>query len=195
MQQSGTAHFAQLYAKALFEIAKKNNNIDEIEQNFSDFISVLSENRQFNLFIDAPQIDKLKKKEIIKRLFESQFHIDFMNFLSVIIDKRRQFFIFKMYEEFTLIFDEHKGRFRIKVISAFALDDDLKKSIQHILGEKLKKEIIIDSIINKNVIGGIVLKISDVLIDGSIRKHLATLRKKLIKQKLDPKLLNFFMEQ
>lgn len=195
MAQSNVSHLALVYADAFFNIAKEKNIIEQIEEEFSQFIDIFNEREQFQLFLNAPKISLSKKLNFVTKFSEYGFSQIFINFLSVVLKKNRQFYFQDIYDNFEKFVDVEKERLRIKMITAFPIDEDTKQHIIDVLKEKTSKKVILEPLVNENIIGGIVLMIDDIHVDGSIRRDLRDIERHLKSIKIDAKLLSYLIQQ
>lgn len=175
---------SKLYAGALFEIGVQNNNLPQIEEELGFLTKLLSEEKDLMFFLNAPVVSKEKKKELIERLFSNKFSLDMICFINVLIDNDRQSAVPFIFRDLVSLIDQKNNRQRIKVISSVKLDANVLKQIESSIGNHLKKSIIIEEEIDEFILGGVIIKIDDLLIDGSLAKDLNLMRAKLIETKV-----------
>jgi F-type H+-transporting ATPase subunit delta len=175
---------AKIYAGVLLDIGVENKILPRIEEELGNVSGIFSSEKDLMLFLTAPVISKVKKKDLINRLFSDKYCPDIINFLKVLIDNDRQAIVPEIYRQFTRLTDQISNRQRIKIITSAALDKDTLKRIEKSISEKLKKTVITETEVDKSILGGIIIRIDDKLIDGSIAKDLNRIRKKLIERQI-----------
>ena len=175
---------SKIYAGALLDVGLEKNILPRMEEEVGFFTKLLSEEKDLMIFLDAPVISKDKKKEFIDKLFSGQFCPEVINFFKVLVDNDRQSLVPDIYSCLISLIDQKNGRQKVKVITSVKLDSGVLKGIGKTVSEKLKKEAVIEEIVDESILGGIVIRIDDTLIDGSVAKDLNSLRAKLIETKV-----------
>ncbi|MFH0976709.1 MAG: ATP synthase F1 subunit delta [Spirochaetota bacterium] len=175
---------SKIYAGALLDISVENNILPRIGEELESIVGIISSEKDFMLFLNAPIISKDKKKQLIDKLFRDKVSQDIIIFLKVLIDNDRQSYIVDIYKNFVDLMDQINNRQKIKVITSVKLENATLKRIEEAISRKLKKTIIVEEEVNKSILGGIIIRIDDMLIDGSIVKDLNIMRAKLIETKV-----------
>jgi F-type H+-transporting ATPase subunit delta len=175
---------ARVYASALVEIGKDKNNLSQLEEELDFVQRILSEDKELLNYFKAPRISKEDKKKLIDKVFSGKLSDEMKNFIKVLIDKDRQLIITDINEYFINLIDNMKNRLRVKLITSIKLEDSFIEKIKTALKEKFKKEIILDTIINSSILGGIIIKVGDSVIDGSLSKDIRNIRGKLKNSKI-----------
>ncbi len=171
---------SQKYAEALLEVAKDTGLLEEIKRNFSWLVRRLHDNEQIRLVFVSPLFSGDSKKAALDRIVSGVFCKEFIGFLHAIADKKREKYIFKIYEHFIKITDAYENRVRVSVKTAFPLAPDLEAQIKQKLEKKTGKEVVLENTIDKKIIGGAVLKMNDYLVDRSVLNGLVLLEKELV---------------
>ena len=170
---------SKTYSEALFEVALEENKVDL----FLNEINFVTENFKmhpefFDLF-KTPLVRGDEKKQIIEEVFGDKLSKEMNNFLKIIIDKRRGHFIEQIKWEYEKIVNNHKGIVSATAITAVPLSDKDKTILQNKLSTVTGKTVKLSNKIDKNVIGGILVKIGDKVIDGTIKSRLEELKESL----------------
>lgn len=173
---------ARRYAKALYEMGEELN----ISSKFSEDIKALKELTEkvedFVPFLANPVINLEAKKEVISSAFKGLVLHDYIvNLLFFLIEANKVKllpYICKFYQDLE---DLYAGRVKGKVISPDLLSDEDVKAIKASLENKIKKEVILSQEINKDMIGGIIVKIGDMIYDASVKKQLEILKDNILK--------------
>lgn len=158
---------AKRYAIALSQSA--NENIDEIADNLALVDEVIFKNNEFKSFFSHPAISCFDKKETIRQTFENKINEKSLNFIYTLLDEGR-FSIFEtIFDLFQKQKDIIKNTQRVDVISAIELDDNQKERLKEKLSSKLQKQVILNFESDKNILGGLVIKFEDKVVDLSLK--------------------------
>lgn len=169
---------AKRYARALANTAREN--IDEIEKDLASINEILFNNESFRTFFTHPNISLKNKKETFKEAFEGKINPISYNFFQTILDEGRISIFQTIFELFKKEVNLIKNRCEIEVISAIELDEAQKTNIQNKLNEKFQKEALINYSKDEAIIGGLIVKFDDRVIDLSLKTKFETLRKQII---------------
>lgn len=168
---------AKRYAQALSLSAI--DNIDEINENLALVDEVIFNNADFMNFFSHPIISLKDKKDTINETLAGKVNEKTLNFLNTLLDEGR-FNIFKtIYELFKNEVDVIKNKQRVYVTSAIALDEAEKEKLKNKLIDKLKKDVILNYDENKDILGGLLIKFEDNVIDLSLKTKFDDLRKNI----------------
>ena len=165
---------AKRYAKALVLSAEnKDSLIKSFRNDFGKLLSAFNEVENFKKFILSPLVKKQKKKEIlIKILSKMNFSIEIISFFKIVANHGKLFLLEKIYKEFGKILDENDAITEVTVTTTEPLEKKFEDDIVKNIGEKLKKKIRLNKLIDPDLIGGIIIKIDSVMIDNSIKTKL-----------------------
>jgi F-type H+-transporting ATPase subunit delta len=175
---------SRTYAGALLEIAQQKNILPAIEEEMGFLASLVNEERELMLYLNAPGVSKDSKKELVDKVFAGKLSDVAINFFKVLIDNNRQSLIRDVYQSLVHEIDVINNRQRVKVTTSAKLGTDMVQKIKDALTDKFKKVIILDEVIDPKIIGGVVIKIGDLIIDGSLAKDLRNIREKLLLSKV-----------
>ena len=167
---------AQVYARALFEVAKEHDRLDEIREELDQFAAAVNDHRQLAMFFFSPYFSSEEKKSALKRAVVDADPA-FMNFLEALIERHRMPAIFRIRAEYEHLWDEENKRLPVQITSAVALDEATVKSIGDRISEQTGQTVELSSNVDPELIGGIVLRVGNVILDASIRNRLNQLRK------------------
>ena len=169
---------AQVYARALFEVATEHDALDEIHDQLNAFAGAMNENRQLAMFFFSPYFSAAEKKDGLTRGV-TDANPAFSNFLEALIERHRMPAIFRIRDEFTSLFDEERKLLPVQITSAVALDDETVQSLGRRIGDQIDREIEVSASVDPNIIGGVVLRVGNVILDASIKNRLEQLRKQV----------------
>lgn len=169
---------AARYAKPILDLAEERNVLDQVKSDMDSFASICKEEREFSMMLRSPIIPHLKKAEILKKAFGGKFNELTLQAFDLMTRKNREDVLESVANEFIALYNRKKGISKVSVTTTFPLDAGLKKSF-----EKLAKDItgnspVLDEKIDKDILGGFVLKFEDKQIDDSVRGRLNELKLK-----------------
>ena len=164
------------YSKAIFEIAEEKNQVKEIYEMLNSAMVVYRTDKEFKNFILNPLIDNEQKKSVLNEIFGKD-NSENLNILLYILDKGRMNCIKYIVAEYLKIYYRKNRILDVKATFTKELTDEQKKKLIDKLSQKTGKEINLEIKIDKNILGGGIIKIGDKIIDGSIRRELDNWRK------------------
>ena len=173
---------ARRYAQALYDIAMEANLLDQFESELKALADAISGSPDIQKVLYHPQIGIADKKELLHKVFEGRFSAHIQSFVDMVIDRRRQNLIIDIYQEFKRMADAARNIVEAQVKSAVALDEAQKGKLQINLSRLTGKSIRLVAQVDPSLIGGVVVKIGDRVIDGSVAGRLAKLRETLVQQ-------------
>jgi ATP synthase F1 delta subunit len=169
---------AEVYARSLFEVAKERDVLDEVREQLGQFGGALSENRELAVFFFSPYFSTQEKKDGLDRLIDGGNPI-FMNFLEALVERHRMPVIFRIRSRYEELWDEERRLLPVEVTSAVELDSSTVERIGESIGEQTGNEIELTTVVDPNILGGIVLRVGNFILDASIRNRLEQLRKQV----------------
>ena len=169
---------AQVYARSLFEVAKEQNELDTVREQLGAFTDVLNENREVAIFFFSPYFATNEKKAGLGRMLTGADPI-FMNFLEALLERHRMPAIFRIRVAYEQMWEEENRLLPVQVTSAVELDEETVNSIGERIGQQTGRKIELSSEVDESIIGGIVLRVGNVILDASIRNRLEQLRKQV----------------
>jgi F-type H+-transporting ATPase subunit delta len=169
---------AEVYARALFEVAQEHGLLDEVRDDLTAFAQALNDNRDFAVFFFSPYFSSEEKKDGLKRAVTGAEPV-FMNFLEALIERHRMPAIFRIRDRYQDMWEDERDLLPVEVTSAVALDKATIGSIGDRIGEQTKRTVELSSKVDPDILGGIVLRVGNVILDASIRNRLEQLRKQV----------------
>lgn len=175
---------AHTYATAICQIAKEKSMLDEVETQLKGIDEVISTNADLSKLLYHPRVPAKVKKETVTAIFGEDLDQFVLNFLLLLIDKRRETAFTAIVKEYVVLANEIRNIALAEVTAA----KELNASQQQALIDKLKKitgkNIVLKINYDETILGGVIVKIGDKLIDGSVARQLKVLKSKLLAQKL-----------
>jgi F-type H+-transporting ATPase subunit delta len=169
---------AQVWARALFEVAKEYDLLDEVREQLGAFVEALNENRDLMVFFFSPYFSTQEKKDGLERTVTGAEPV-LMNFLEALIERHRMPAIFRIKARYEVLWEDERDLLPVEVTSAVALDKATVGSIGDRIGEQTKRTVELSSKVDPDILGGIVLRVGNVVLDASIRNRLEQLRKQV----------------
>lgn len=175
---------ARNYAEALFELATRHEGVGVYAEGIDTVARLLDEDGRFRLFLETPRIDAAEKKKVLRAAFGEVFPRRLLNFLLITVDKRRQRLLREIARQFHALVDEHENRAHVEVTVARALDDETLARVTARLGEILGKTAIPHVRVKPEILGGAIYRTGDTIYDGSLRRRLERMRRRLLAAEL-----------
>lgn len=169
---------ARIYAEAIFLIASEKNKQEEFKKNLEEVKSVFSSNFELQKIFISPVIPAKVKHNIINGVFNSMSE-DTVNLLHVLVKKHREKMLSSILEEYLKILDAQDKVLNVELYSAAKLTGEQKDNLARELKEVLKSKIKIEEKVYPDLIGGIIVKTDDRVIDGSLRNYIDQIKEKL----------------
>lgn len=168
------------YGNALFELAIEEGKIDDWYVEVLELTSILKKNKDLIELLNHPHVDKLEKEKIIKNIFEGKISNEILGLIVMIMDKGHISKIVGVFRYFIKLVKEHKNIGVAKVTSATVLTEAQKSKIENRLIETTSySRMEVTYKVDESLIGGLVIRIGDRVVDSSIKTKLETLSKTL----------------
>jgi ATP synthase F1 delta subunit len=167
---------ARVYAEALFEAGKDKGNLDAIQAQLAQFADAVDGNRELQVFLFSPYLSSADKREGLKRAIEGA-EPELMNFLELLVEKHRMPDVFRIRRELDELWKRENRRLDVTVTSAVDLDPAVVSRIGQEVERQTGEGVELSSRVDEDILGGIVLKVGNMILDASIRSRLEKLRK------------------
>ncbi len=172
---------SKTYGDALFELAVEEDKIDVLLEEIEQLLKILAENEDFGRLMNHPKIINEEKIEVAKNVFAGRISEELLGFLTIIISKDRYREIDEILKYFVARVKEYKGIGIATVTTAVPLKDGQCKEVeQKLLDTTRYQSMEISYSVDASLIGGMVIRIGDRVVDSSIKTKLSTLQKDLI---------------
>ena len=172
---------ARRYSQATFQIALEQGELER----WLDDLSLLAnavENREFSGFLDAPQIPISQKVSVIKNTLAGSVDDLALNLISLLASRNIAHIMPGVVERYQELLDAHRGIEQAEVVSAVPLDDEQRRKLTELLQGVVGAEVRLARRVEPQILGGLVIRIGDRLIDGSTRTRLQALQRELVEQ-------------
>jgi len=171
---------ARRYAGALFEGAKDADLIDQVESDLGLLTFTLESTPRLGEALTHPLVPVDRKKEIVTDLLRDRVQDVTLHFLYLLIDKRRAEVLEAVEQEYVRLANEYRNVLPVMVRSAVSLTSEEAAALRKKLEESTGKKIELQFAEDPEIIGGLVIQIGDMVIDGSVRGYLESLRERLL---------------
>jgi len=171
---------AKNYADALFELGERSGDTERYARLMNSFGAVLAEEPQIRVVLESPRVPRAKKLSILQNAFAPLAPAEFTRFLHAVVRRGRQGLFPAIGEQYSQLVDEKLGRVRVTVTLAREPDDGLAASIRDHLSTAIGKEVIPSFYTKEEILGGVILRVGDRIMDGSLRRKMKALRKRLL---------------
>jgi ATP synthase F1 delta subunit len=169
---------AQVYARSLFEVAREQGKLDLIREQLGQFVDALNEHRELAVFFFSPYFSLREKQEALGRVIQGADPI-FMNFLYLLIEKHRMPVIFRIRQAFERLWEEENRTLPVEITSAIELDQGTIESLARQIGERTGRKVKLATRVDPEIIGGLVVRVGNAILDASIRNRLEQLRRQV----------------
>jgi F-type H+-transporting ATPase subunit delta len=174
------ATIARNYAETLLELARRAGDLQAWGQAIDDVAEAMQNDRRLRLFLESPRVSSAQKNKIIGRAFEGQLPPVFVRFLQAVVTHRRQMLLPAIAREYHDLVDQVEGRVHANVTVTAEPNAAERRAISSELSRAYGKEVVPHFTVNPAIIGGVVVRIGDTVLDGSVRRRLATLRSRML---------------
>ena len=169
---------ATVYARALFEVAKERGDLDEVREQIGQFADALDSERALQTFFFSPYFSTEEKKDGLHKAVDGASDA-VMNFLELLVEKHRMPAVFRIRRELDALWREENQMLPVQLTSAVALDEETVASLGRTIGERTGRKVDVTATVNPDILGGIVLRVGNSILDASIRNRLESLRKQV----------------
>jgi F-type H+-transporting ATPase subunit delta len=167
---------AQVYARSLFEVAKDQDRLDVVREQLGQFADALDDNRELAVFFFSPYFSTGEKKDGLDTVLDGAEPI-VHNFLALLVENHRMPVIFRVRREFDRLWADENQLLDVQITSAVELDEAVTGRIGEEIGRQTGRRVQLTSTVDPDVLGGIVVRVGNSILDASIRTRLERLRK------------------
>jgi F-type H+-transporting ATPase subunit delta len=169
---------ARVYSEALFGAARGQGKIDLIREQLAAFADALEKHRELNTFFFSPFFSSREKKEGIGRVLVGADEF-FLNLLNVLIDNHRMPVIFRIRKQYEALWREENRLLPVEITSAVELDEDVASRIAERVEQQTGRHVELTRRVDESILGGLVVRVSNMILDASIRNQLERLRRQV----------------
>jgi F-type H+-transporting ATPase subunit delta len=168
----------RVYGDALFGVAKEEGKLDEVREQLGQFADALDGDRELQVFFFSPYFSSAEKRDGIGRAI-SGAEPALVNFLELLAEKHRMPAIFRIRRHYEELWAEENKRLEVRVTAAVPLDDAVVKRVGDEIERKTNRKVDLSSEVDPDIIGGLVLRVGNMVLDASLKAKLERLRKEV----------------
>lgn len=174
---------AKRYAKGLFAVGEKNGKYREYLTAMESILEVFNKEQRLGKALMLPILEMEKRKELLGDIMKaSGAQLPLANMFSMLLEKNRMGYIRMIKDVYSELVDEKEGRIRGTLYTAYPLVDTMTSRIEAELKKKLQKDVVLQVIEDKTLIGGVKVNVKGTIIDGSVKWQLETLKENILKE-------------
>jgi F-type H+-transporting ATPase subunit delta len=179
----GKQRVAAVYAKALIGAAEKTQKTDEVVEELGSLVDdVLAKFPGFESIIGSPRLSPEEKTAMIDRVFGTSASEELRTFLKVLCQHERLDCIREVSREARRIHNELRNKVEVEITTAHSLSDHERDEIIHNLQVKMSCEVDLTHRIDEEIIGGVVVRVGDTVVDGSVRNKLEQMKSQALQK-------------
>jgi F-type H+-transporting ATPase subunit delta len=162
----------QTYARAIFELAGQERLIDVIKKDFDILARLIEQNEEFETLMISPSVYESQKKQLISDVFEGKLNELTTNLLMVVVEHGRMRFVPQIIAKYAELWEGYHGLHRVKVTVSSAIDDAEVARLTASIADAIRGEVKLEVAVNPAILGGIIIRHGNRVIDNSIRNKL-----------------------
>lgn len=171
---------ARVYARALFEVALEQGKLDLIREQLVAFVDALSGSRDLSVFFFSPYFSTEEKKSALERVLQDADPA-FMRFLQLLIENHRMPVLARIGDAFETLWEQEHRVLPVEITSAVQLDQDTVEGVGQSIGRRTGRKVALTARVDPEILGGIVVRVGNSILDASIRNRLEQLRRHVAK--------------
>src|SRR5437764_128057 len=169
---------ATVYARSLFEVASERDALDVVREQLGQLADALQENRDLQVFFFSPYFSSDEKKDALGKAVTGADEA-ISNFLELLVEKHRMPAIFRIRREYDRLWEKANRLLPVTITSAIELDSSTVDGIGKAIGDQTGRTVELTANVDPDVLGGIVLRVGNSILDASIRNRLDQLRRQV----------------
>jgi len=167
---------AAVYARSLFEVAQEQSKLDSVREQLGEFAGALEQTRELQVFFFSPYFSTAEKEDGLDRAVSGADPV-IVNFLKLLIENHRMPVVFRVRRAYERLWEEENKLLPVRVTSAVELDKSTVSQIGDRIAEQTGRKVDLSSEVDPDILGGIVVRVGNSILDASIRNRLEQLRK------------------
>jgi len=171
---------ATVYARSLFEVAKEQDKLDEVREQLGELADTIAGQHELQVFFFSPYFSPAEKKEGLHKAIEDADPI-VVNFLELLVENHRMPALMRVRRSYDALWERENDLLPVQVTSAVELDEETVRNIGERIGEQTGRKVELSSSVDADLLGGIVVRVGNSIIDASIRNRLDQLRRTVAK--------------
>jgi F-type H+-transporting ATPase subunit delta len=172
------------YAEVLFELGERNGQREPFAAATEELVQVLQSEPRLRVFLESPKIKTADKKRVLRSAANDRWSPLFLNFVLTVVDKGRERFLRDIGRDYLSLIEEHLGHLHARVTLAREPDERTEREIASQLSSMLGQRVVPRVRVDPAILGGVVVRYGDRLMDGSLRRRLVSLRRRMLEREL-----------
>lgn len=169
---------AATYAEALYEAAHAQSAVDQVRSELNEFAEAMAPGSELREALTSPEIDEASKRAAVSQIMEGAHPVS-LGFVQVLIDRGRIAELDDVVTAYGRRVDAAEGRVVVTAVTAIPLTPELREKIRDKVKAQTGREAEIEETVDPSIIGGLVLRVGDVVVDASLRTRLEEMRRSL----------------
>jgi F-type H+-transporting ATPase subunit delta len=169
---------AVVYARSLFEVAQDQDKLDVVRDQLGAFADALSETRELQVFFFSPYFSTQEKEDGLERAVTDADPV-VLNFLKLLIEKHRMPVLFRIRANYDALWEEENKLLPVQITSAVELDKEIVSQLGDRIAEQTDRKVDISADVDPEILGGIVVRVGNSVLDASVRNRLEQLRRQV----------------
>ena len=170
---------ANRYAEALFQLSEEENITKEIYNELHSVLDIVKSNKDLDNVLKSPLVTKADKVQLIETLFNNKINNNLKNFLKILVEKGRISSLKSIELTFKQLLNDRDNIIEGTVISAIPLTDEKVKELEEKLSKKYNKNVTLENKVDKSILGGVLIRLGNIQIDGSVKTRLDNIKDQL----------------
>lgn len=171
-----TSDIFEPYAKALMSLAQSHDLVDRIGEDAATVLETLNNSDELVQFLGSPLVNEDGKKAVLRQVFAETLHPYSLNFLMILVDRNRATYTFGIFNQYQILLRELKGVVLAEVVSAVGLSEDQANLVrQRVLEMTGASGVELESMVDSDLLGGVIIKVGSQVIDASLRSQIRRL--------------------
>jgi F-type H+-transporting ATPase subunit delta len=168
------------YAEALLALARKDGDIEEYGELLNAIAAAVRDDQTLRTFLESPKLAASQKIDILQKALARKVPRLFLRYIETVIQKRRQMLIPAIASEYQVLLDEAENRLHANVTVAREPGEPERDALARQLSRVFGKRVVPHIHTNPAILGGVIVKVGDTVMDGSVRKRLSVLKQRML---------------
>jgi len=171
---------ARNYAEALLELSKRAEDLRGWGSIIQGIADAIRRDETLRLFLETPRISAAAKNDVLRKALVDRAPSKFVRFIESVVSHRRQMLLPEIAQEYQDLVDRVENRMHANVTVAFEADDKTQKLIADRLSKVFNKTVVPHLTVDSRILGGLVVRVGDTVMDGSVRRRLGALKHRML---------------
>ena len=171
---------AQVYARSLFEVAQEKGSLDVVHEQLGEITDAVAESHDLQVFLFSPYFSTEEKTSGLEKAVTDADE-SIVNFLELLIEKHRMPVLFRIRQNYDAMWEQENKLLPVHITSAVELDSAIVEQLGNRISEQTDRKVELSSDVDPEILGGIVVRVGNSVLDASVRNRLEQLRKQVVK--------------